>query len=128
MQLAATKRKGLALATRLGAWNYGSAQLVILVDLPVFQTALKPVLWLSATRSAAIRDASLSLWVSLDIVRLAVTLAVNLNRARLDSALIQCALDIGSLFDLVVARTKLFEAHDRVTASHLASRAVRCIE
>jgi hypothetical protein len=112
MQLAATKRKSLALATRFGAWHYGSAQLVILVNLPVLQTTLKPVLWLCATRSAAVRDASLSLWVSLDIVSFAVTLAVNFDRARFYSTLIQCALDIGSLFDLVVARTKLFEAHD----------------
>ena len=83
---------------------------------------------MGATRSAAVRDASLSLRVSLDIVGFAVTLAVNLNRARLHRALILGSLDIGSLLDLIVTATQLFEAHDRVAACHLAGWAVRLIE
>jgi hypothetical protein len=89
---------------------------------------LEPELWLGATRSAAIRDASLHLGIALNIVSFAVTLAINLNRARLHSALILSSLDIGSLLNLIVAATQFLEAHDRVTACHLAGWAIRLIE
>ena len=61
-------------------------------------------------------------------MRLAVTFAVDLDRARLDRALILGALDIGSLFNLIVTATQFLEAHDRVTACHLAGWAVRLIK
>jgi hypothetical protein len=82
------------------------------------------MLWLGATRSAAVRDSSLHLRVSLDIVGFTVTLAINLNRARLDRALILSALDIGSLFNLIVTATQTLIAHLGVTAGHLAGWAV----
>jgi hypothetical protein len=91
-------------------------------------TALHAELWLCATRSATVRDASLSLRVSLDIVGFTVPLAVYLDRARLDRALILCSPDIGSLFNLVMTATQFLETHDRITACHLAGWAGRLIK
>lgn len=110
------------------ARDEGLAQLIPLVDLPVPFTGFQAVLWLGATWSAAVRDASLGFRVALDVVSLAVALAVNLDRARLDSTLIEGALDVGSLFNLVVTATQPLEAHYRGATGHLAGWAVWGIE
>jgi hypothetical protein len=116
------------LATNNKARHKGLAQFIALVNLPVSFASLKAVLWLGATRAAAIRDASLSLRVSLDIVGFTVTFAVNLNRARLDRTLVLSSLDVGSLFNLVMAATQFLKAHDRIAACHLAGWAVRFVK
>lgn len=110
------------------ARNKSLAQLIALVNLPMPLTAFQAVLWLGATRSAAVRYASLGFRVALNVVSLAVTLAVNLNRARLDSTLIESALDVGSLFNLIVTATQPLEAHYRGATGHLAGWAVWGIE
>jgi hypothetical protein len=112
MKLALPFSDSKLLATDNNTRHKGLAQFIALVNLPMPFAALHAKLWLGATRSAAVRDASLSLRVSLDIVRLAVTFAVNLDRAGLDRALILGALDIGSLFNLVMTATQFLEAHD----------------
>ena len=84
----------------------------MLVNLPMLDTAFKSELWLSAIRPAAVRDASLGFWIALNIVSLTVALAVDINRAWLDRTLVLSALDISSLFNLIVASAKLAVAHD----------------
>jgi len=112
----------LVLAVQLATRHNDSAQLIVLVNLPVPDTALEAEHRFGATRSAAVRDASLNLRIALDIVSLTVTLAVDLDRARLDSTLVLGSAHIGSLFDLIVAATQLFELGGGFATGHLALR------
>jgi hypothetical protein len=118
MILTFTLRTCKFLATNLYARNQSLAKFIALVVFPVSFATLKPILRLGATRSATIRDASLSLRVSLDIVGFAVTLSVNLNRARLHSTLILGTLEICSLFNLIVLATHPLKSGIRWATNH----------
>jgi hypothetical protein len=106
------------LTAQLGARDKGLAEFIALVVLPMSFATIEPELWLGATRSAAVRDASLRLRVSLDIMSLTVTLAVDLDRARLDRTLILGALEICSLFNLIVLATQPLESRIRWATDH----------
>jgi hypothetical protein len=106
------------LTAQLDARDESLAEFIALVVLPVPFATLEAELWLGATWSAAVRDASLSLRVSLDIVGFTVTLAVDINRTRLDRALIHLAPDISSLGLGIVLATQRLEAGIRWATDH----------
>jgi hypothetical protein len=106
------------LTTQFDARDESLAKFIALVVFPVLLTTLEAKLWLSATWSAAVGNASLSLRVSLDIVGFTVTLAVDINRARLDSALIHLAPNISSLGLGVMLATQSLKARIRRTTNH----------
>jgi hypothetical protein len=106
------------LTAQLGARNQGLAELIALVVLPVSFATLESELWLGATWSAAVRDASLSFRVSLEIVGFTVTFAVDIHRARFDSALIHLAPDISSLGLSIVLAAQPLESGIRWATNH----------
>jgi hypothetical protein len=110
MILAFAFRSCQFLATNNKARNKGFAKFVALINLPVPFTSLKAVLRLSAIRSAAVWDASLNLGIALDVMRLTVTFAVDINRARLDRALVHLTPNISSLRLTIVLATHPLES------------------